>query len=235
MRVLATLISLIFPIFLGGCVTFLPTIHYRLTIVIDTPQGRRSGSGVTELKSIIGPKFPIPKIGGLQVTIHGEAVPVRLADGNYIFVVRKWQRGQEETLRMLRSSFAQSLTPISISANDDRYDSVVKDQFEELSRIRGSRPVSPEYYPIVAHFTDINDPNSIVAADAGRVDQIVKGAKLVSMTIEITDDPVTRRINAILPWFEKYRNDYFDPYARANPAKELPSEKRIEKSHFYSQ
>lgn len=166
--------------------------------------------------------------------VRGEAVPVRLADGKYIFVVRKWQKGQDETLAMLQSSFADSLTPIPPQSNGDKYEDAVTRQIKELARIRGQRAIPPDVYPIVAYFPDITNPESIMSADAGRVDKIIPGTRLVSMSVEITNDAVTRKIKKILPWFDTYKRGYFDPYARRNAGEELPSERRLGKSHFYT-
>lgn len=216
----------------SGCVTFLPTIHYRLTIVLDTPEGRGIGSGVMELKSHINPEFPGPEAGGFRSMAHGEAVPVQLGNGNYVFVVQKWRDDQNDALAMLRASFADSLTPVSQNSYGDERLGAMKRQIRELASTRGSRPIPYEYYPIIAFFHDISNPETIVAADGGRVEEIIPDSRLVSMSVEVTQDSVTRRIKDILPWLESYKKGYFDPIGRLDAGRTLPAERRLSNDHF---
>jgi hypothetical protein len=214
-------------------VTILPTIRYRLTIVIDTPDGRRTGSAVMELTSHINPEFPGPEAGGFHFMVNGEAVPVLLANGNYVFVVQKW-RDHNDALAMLRASFSDILPPVHQNSYGDERIDAIKRQMREFAGIRGSRPVPSEYYPIVAFFPDISNPETIVAADAGRVEELIADSRLVSMSVEVTQDPVTRKIKRILPWLESYQKGYFDPIGRRDAGITLPTERRLSNADFYT-
>ncbi len=69
---------------LGGCgflTTTFPTYRFRLTIDIDTPLGRRSGSSVYEVRtSKTGRNFPASP-NQVSYTVRGEALVVDLASG----------------------------------------------------------------------------------------------------------------------------------------------------------
>lgn len=188
----------------------MPDVHYRLTVVVDTPQGRRSGSSVVAFKSAYSPPSPFPQAEGVRYRLQGEATPVKLPDGRYIFAVLKWNRA-DAAKPMLLESFADLLPPQVSTSDGDKFDRRLMDQISALSKLRATRPVEPEYYPVLAWFDDPTRPSTIHAKPASAGTTIVTGVILRSMTLEITNAPVTWQIRSILPWLHRDELGYLDP------------------------
>lgn len=196
---------------LTGCwVVTLPKVHYRLTVVVDTPEGRRSGSSVVEFRSDYTPDFPFPATASVTYNLRGEATPIRLPNGKYLFAVLKWTEA-DAAKPMLLESFADILPPRLHPVHDDADNRQVMAQIKALSKLRASRPVKPKYYPVFAWFDDIARPRTIHALPAHVGDVIMTGVKLSGMTLEITDLPVTHQVKRILSWLHRKDLGYLDP------------------------
>jgi len=196
---------------LGGCGSVvLPDVHYRLTVVVDTPEGRRSGSSVVSFESAYSPAIPGPEAKGVRFHLHGEATPIKLPNGNYLFAVLKWEQA-DAAKPMLLESFADLLPPQVSTSDGDIFNRRLMDQIRALSKLRATRPVKPEYYPVIAWFDDPTRPRTIHAKPARAGTAIVSGVTLRSMTLEITDAPVTWQIRSILPWLHREELGYLDP------------------------
>ncbi|ANP90173.1 hypothetical protein BA011_40355 (plasmid) [Rhizobium leguminosarum] len=64
--------------------------------------------------------------------------------------------------------------------------------------------VPPEYVPTIIYFNDTSDPVSAVIATPENLSALVElGARLVSISVKLTDDPVTTGIDRLLPWLSK--------------------------------
>lgn len=181
-----------------ACTTMNTTLRYRLTVVVDTPQGVRTGSSVVEVKGYLSRAFPGPEAGGPRLHSRGEATPVKLTDGRYVFVVFASGASTRRTFTMLTAPFADQLPPKSSdrSANGKS----MMEQFRALAEAKGVRQVNPQDYPVIATFTDLTNPYSIRIAPASEISTILPGHRVLRMTVEITDDPVSNSIRQILPW-----------------------------------
>jgi hypothetical protein len=191
--------------FVDGSTTWPRTLHCRRTVVVDTPQGQRSGSNVVEYKTYF-PGGLITRAQGYGVIGRGqgEATVVDLGARGLLFATLA---NEEELASGGLSFYAACETPFPRqkflneferrgSAND-----VYADYLDELNRQRPEGEVPFKYLPMLVRFRDLRDPASVervvpsdVAASFGA------GVKLVRMTIEITDAPVTKGIEAVLPW-----------------------------------
>src|SRR5262249_13499521 len=78
--------------------------------------------------------------------------------------------------------------------------------FKRVRAARGRGPITLTYklYPRLLRFRDIKDPATAELVDP---DYLAKsfgpGFRLVRVTIEITNEPVTRGIRKILPWLSR--------------------------------
>lgn len=226
-----SLLGLFAALALAGCGSSLPSIYYRLTVIVDTSEGRRSGSSVVEFHSNYSPAFPGPEAQGVKSFVRGEATPVKLVDGRYIFAVLRW--GQVDgTLPMLVESFADLVPPRSPTSDGDEINRQIMEQIRGLAKLRATRPVNPKHYPALAYFDDLSKPETIHAISAQPGDVIAPGVRLVKMTLEITDGPATQQIRSILPWVDRLDLGYLDPEVRFNSDKQFPTYRYIGVDQF---
>lgn len=155
-----SLLGLSAALALASCGSSLPSIYYRLTVIVDTPEGRRTGSSVVVFHSNYSPAFPGPEAKGVKSLVRGEATPVKLADGRYIFAVLRWDQF-DGTLPMLVESFADLVPPRSPTPDGDEINRQIMAQIRELAKIRAMRPVHPQHYPALAYFDDLSKPETI--------------------------------------------------------------------------
>lgn len=99
--------SLVFPTYVW---------RQKTTVIIDTPNGPKSGSSVVELCAKMHPEI-IPNTGHFFPTTTGEAVVVDLGDGQYIFALL--EGGYESSLRLR-------------AANPSAYDRAFKGEMPDL-------------------------------------------------------------------------------------------------------
>jgi len=198
----------------AGCATMHTTLRYRLTVVVDTPQGIRTGSSVVEVKGYLSPAFPGPQAGGARLYAKGEATPVKLGKDKYLFAVFCWVSPPSRTFTMLTEPFRDQLPPRS--PDPSAIDKSMMTEFRALADAKGVREVKPEDYPVIATFADNMDPYSIRIAPATELSKILPGYRVVRMTIEITDAPVSHNILNILPWLRQGGIGFLNPDVERN-------------------
>jgi hypothetical protein len=77
---------------------------------------------------------------------------------------------------------------------------------------REIRNVPPNAYPLLVTFTDINDPKSVLEVKPDNLAaSFGVGYSLKSITLEITDEPVTEgKVEGVLGWLDKYYDKLLD-------------------------
>ncbi|WP_066268991.1 hypothetical protein [Blastomonas sp. CCH3-A3] len=65
--------------------------------------------------------------------------------------------------------------------------------------------------PMLVRFRDINDPTTVERVDPDALAaSFGEGVKLRRVTVQLTDDPVTKGIEKRLKWLDSYRKTNFD-------------------------
>lgn len=198
----------------GALGSGLPSYRYRLTVEVDTPDGLRSGSSVIEVSAALAGKYAIPDPGKLSIQVTGEAVAVDLGQRGMLFALLRSEKSTDWA-----GGVMELVTPPPPITTKDRYAKwharmVVNTGLHELPRnsplthwsfdppIKPSDP--PKDYPMLVRFRNINDPKTVEQVDP---DDLAKsfgpGVKLRRITVQITDEPVTRNIVKSLPWLPK--------------------------------
>ncbi|WP_145662233.1 hypothetical protein [Bradyrhizobium stylosanthis] len=79
------------------------------------------------------------------------------------------------------------------------------DDVPRVARLRGPRKISPNDLPDLVTFADMGDPSSVIEVDRNDLQASV-GANITlsEVTIESTDEPITRGIEHVLPWIPTY-------------------------------
>ena len=177
----------------------------KLTVVVETPDGDKSGSSVSSVYLNVGGWRPLSQ-SAMNVQFKGEAIAVELAPGKYVFVLLEGMRGiatlvygetffKKEDVNLKRVQRSPSKEPL----------------WAFLESPQPAKRVRPKFYPRMVTFQDINKPASVRLVDPYNLSaSFGPGYRIKSMTIEITDEPVTRgEIEKVLGWLEKYRENGF--------------------------
>jgi hypothetical protein len=173
--------------------------HARLTAEIETPEGVRSGSSVIEVKWDKANR-------GFHVT--GEAVAVDLPDGQTLFVLLRSAASPDWTAYLHESVKLDSPTATS----EEFYRKIAADRrVWPVNRRRKTAIEDSDNYPYLVRFRDQVDPKSVEQVDP---DNLAKsfgpGYHLKSLTVQMTDAPVTIGIEKQLEWWNAFRNRHFD-------------------------
>ncbi len=123
---------------------------------------------------------------------HGEASVVDLGDGRYLFALIG------EGTKFLAFRTFNGGPGISEKI------------FAAMSKRRGSKPVPSKSFPLLVTFTDINDPKTVKRVDPGDLAaSFGAGYKLKSITLEITNEPVTKGVvESVLGWLGALEGGY---------------------------
>ena len=165
------------------------TWHYKMTLAVQTPEGMKTGSAVREVYMQTGPKT-LPDAGTSYLAVKGEAVVVDLGQRGGIFALLRSDKTVDHGYYAFLDSFP---TPKSVDSSVG----VVK-YYNSLKT--GKAEMTGDNLPMLVRFKDINDPKSVERVDPSNLAATYgEGVSLKSVTIEITDDPITTGIEKVLP------------------------------------
>lgn len=176
---------------------------------MNTPEGVKQASNVVEIR-FYGASVPAR---GVVHDLNGEALYLDLGAGRRPLIVSivnqlhgfsRWSRdgGPNETL-------LAPLYGIRLSEGD------LLEHVSSISKMRGSHKINPEDLPDLFTFADVNVPSSVMEVDRHNLAATL-GAEISwnAVTLEITDEPITKEINSKLPWLR----DYFERNLRLDGA-----------------
>ncbi len=178
---------------LAGCGLDEYSWHQKMTVVIATPSGDRTGSAVTEVRVSVGRQA----MSGNErwFSVKGEAVVVEVAPGKYVFALLS---GSKQTPHeyLAELTWAGSY-PEATFTSAEPYTPEKKwgPVYAAIQKMKDARDIPAQYRPMLVTFTDINDPKSVKEVKPGKVSEALgPGYALKSITLEITDEPVTDEI-----------------------------------------
>jgi hypothetical protein len=176
---------------LSGCGESTYKWNQKLTITVQTPQGEKSGSAVVGIKArhTSGPFS--------EYKLNGEAAVVDLGNGKYLFA----------TLGQLDRSIAA----LTFQVEETPPEGNEEDVWGVISGMQGRKKELPSgFYPLLVTFSNLKYPKSVKRV-ANVSEAFGSGYSLKSMTLEITDEPVTKGVvEKVLPWIRQYDNKLFD-------------------------
>jgi len=223
------LVILLVVSFIGYCTLPYPAYSWRqkMTITIEKNGQLIRASSVIRLRHHRSETFRGPAYRG---KVFGEAVVLELAAGKYLFaLLTNDKTDQYYMTELMRDVFEQDLLDAGAPERKSRRFSKSRLQWigSWLPYVRKLPKNEPHVlersdYPLLVTFEDINDPKTVK-----RVSSIfLEGAfgpsyKLKSITLEITDEPVTEgKVENVLGWFynvnrivpkedlDEYRREY---------------------------
>lgn len=192
------LASLILPSF-SACTLNESEYHVRMTVEVETPEGIRTGSSVYEVGA--GNKTRLASEEGSRYHYErGEAVAVDLPDGRVLLALIKtggnWGDITTMTMEAMDPQFTEHYDTVGSAARLERGDGM-----------RSPATLDPEIYPMLVTFGDMNNPASVKLIDPANFGE---GYALKRITVQLTDDPVTRGIEKRLGWLSKYPDPRLD-------------------------
>jgi hypothetical protein len=178
-----------------------PDHKFRLTIEADTPQGLQRASGIISV-------HPDRGYGrGGRTEAKGDAIALDLGGGALlaILLAHRTETGKVDL---------DDINYVAVRAFGKAGQRAV---FRQMDRLRGSVPVTDSYVPIVAAFTDRNDPSTMKVIDFSNPGPALgPSVSIKSLSVEIvpngwwpldfggaSGEPVTRDITAKLPWLKQ--------------------------------
>lgn len=172
--------------------------HYKMTVEIQTPEGIKTGHVVRKVKvKDERHKDGVIVRGDRSYTAAGEAIVIDLAERGKIFALMQGVTKDED--------YATSITHPLHTSPQDSHDYEKSTSFTPFSR----------HHPQLVYFKDLDSPSSMVlipARDTSLKDGLDyssphelsgifgDGVFVKSVTVETTDEKVTRNIEALLPW-----------------------------------
>ena len=190
------------------------TFRYRLTVEVASGGLIYTGSGVIEVQ--IG--IPIVALNGIAATprVTGDAVVVEVPHHPPIFVLLTAQKNSDWDSTIAFKLFRDRLPDHQGKSATE----AARDDTAAMVRLRAKAEVPRESYPLMVAFRDINRPASVYQVYPGDLSPpLDAGARVISMTIEMTDAPVTYGIEKRLPWLGTTITAYLDGDQYNTPGK----------------
>ena len=184
---------------LSACGEQMPSYRYRLTVVVDTPEGVRSGSSVIEVRtSESGGLHP----GSIVSRFRGEAVAVDLGRRGTLFALLSARDHAHNAPRV---------APSALLPSKGGGPGTWRDKLNALRNVRGSAPVPLDAYPMLVRFRDASRPGSVEEVRPADLQSAFgAGVRLRMISAEITEDDISTGIVARLPWWNDYRDRRLD-------------------------
>lgn len=181
--------------------------NQKIQIVVETPNGIKTGHAVTRVQWNNPPKI-LPDVAGWSSSVKGEATIVDLGENKYIFALLG---GVDRTAFKL---FRNGREKIS------RADLISRIQSSEGTP-EGIKPIPLDETPLLVTFEDINDPKTVKKLNPNNLAATFgEGYTLNAITLEITGESVTEgKIESALGWWNnltvpiggKTKRKYGDP------------------------
>jgi hypothetical protein len=180
----------------------------KLTVVVDTPYGPRSGSSVIAVTLKIDPKWAGlgDSAGSAKWTFKGEAVAVEVVPSKYLFALIRGNDGQGY----------DGSTAIEVLLSKRKPGAVDKGEYfarlDAFEKSRQTISLPPDKYPLLVSFRDPSTPLSVISAGPSDFSDVFgPGYSLRSVTLSFVDEEVTEGIvDPILPWLNEYKGRTLD-------------------------
>lgn len=176
------------------------TIRYKLTLIVDDNGKQYTGSSVVEVTRQDTTKV-FAGIGGYGGNYKGEAVAVDMDEKGVLFALLRGKDTVDYPLYIFMKSFPEYFPA--------RADITVIDGMRRLDHDKPKASLPFDKLPMLVRFRDINDPKTVELVDPDDLEKTFgTGVKLVSATIEMTDEGMTSEVEKWLPWLKKLKGGY---------------------------
>ena len=186
---------------IGSSRVYFDPIRYRLTAKVETPSGVKTGSSVIQT---------IWDRGLSGATVTGEAVAIDLPANRSLFVLLRTKSKPDWAGEVPGISAPQDAIPPTTSTAREA------EAERQVGWIRANREVHylwggdvpkerAEYLPYIIWFKNIADPKSVELVNPVDLAQTFgPGYRLKSLTVQVTDDAITKGIEKRLAWLKLF-------------------------------
>jgi hypothetical protein len=191
------------------------TYRYKLTLAVNTADGVKRGSSVVEA---VFYDVSIPARGTMH-QLRGEALYLDLGPSARPLALLtsqlhpkygkdvRWTRDAGPGNNLLAELFGQPLSPDYM------------DDLPRIARMRGPHRITSADLPDLVTFADINNPKSVIEVDPSKLEATLgPGITWNEITLESTDEPITKGIEFKLPWLPNVSSEVAFQY-RSNSKK----------------
>ena len=113
-----------------------------------------TGSSVSHVKVSYQPQL-LPEISSTEKNVQGEAVDVRLPNGRHVFALLASTDNPDYATSIAGKLFADV-------PHDNRSSGAWTGLYSVISRLRETRDLPPNLYPMFVTFDDITDPRTVL-------------------------------------------------------------------------
>lgn len=207
-----------------------PNHKYRLTVEVETPEGVKSASGIMA----VHPDRSYSRGG--KTTTKGDAVFVDLGGGKNLVAL---------LAHVDKSLELDEINYVALRAYKAAGQNVT---FNQMSRATGAVPVKGEVIPVLVSFADPADPATARLVPSDGIEAVLgQGIRLRGISAEVVPngvwpldfggplgDPVTRGIEAKLPWLSGADNAAGKAAGKALQAAGLPTGEAIDSKDAFT-
>jgi hypothetical protein len=176
--------------------------RYKLALTLDTPDGVKTASNVVEINAS---DVILPARGFCHKT-KGQALYVDLGTGRrpLIALLTRIRRATDPWPTFLgwgEDAPGEALADKCLGPKKP------EDWLDELRATRKCGPVAitTADLPDLVTFADVNNPKSVMLVDPNNLSATLgPGVSWRSMTLQATDEPLTKEIDEHLPWVRDY-------------------------------
>ncbi|NML73644.1 hypothetical protein HHL25_05830 [Rhizobium sp. S-51] len=196
--------------------------HQKLTVTVETPDGPVTGSSVVAVEWSSSPKL-LPDMPGAGHQFRGEATVVWLPGGRYLFA-------------LLPGSDFRALSVFAPDKMPKHSWAAIRAFLPAAARGSWSggeiRTLTPDQYPLLVTFGDIDDPASVKLVDPADLEaSFGPGYRLASITMAITNEAVTKgKVENVMEWLGPYPEPRLSP--ATGKASDIPFSRKVAQGDF---
>lgn len=192
------------------------TLRCRRTFTVETPEGKRSGSSVVEVSIYFATGLARAQGYGVLSRVRAEATVIDLGARGLLFATL----ADEDRLQSsdTHGTGLGCETPFPRARFDGHVDAGRSPNDEYAAYLDGLNKQKPQgdvpfkYLPMLVRFRDIHDPTSVERVDPSDLAaSFGAGVKLEGMSVEITDAPLSKSIELVLPWLAHLQTQRLSP------------------------
>jgi hypothetical protein len=174
--------------------------RFRMVVTVETPEGPRSADAVCEVAGI-EVVHPVYGPGGSKTKLTGEALELQIPGRGSLLalVTLAHPTGGQDDLAFM------AIKTLDPAYSGDRFESA--ERLADAPLDAAPREVPPPLYPLLLRMAGGDSVDSLELVDPRNLGQAFgAGVLLSSITVELSDLPVTLGIERRLAWLKSFEN-----------------------------